>query len=94
MDATIPPDAVRGLLEVLRWFVNHFQRATTNNIAAFVGDLAPLGVGHVENVDHLIEMRADLGSPDRKIKLEQRTRNSKQQPGAVVAENVDDRITV
>src|SRR6202034_650439 len=63
----------------------HFARS------AGVVQLLPVAIGDVKDVDDLVEMRGDLRQLDRQPQVENLTRESVQQPGAIVGKNVDDR---
>ena len=57
-----------------------------------VFDFAAVLVGHVEHVDHLVQIGADFRPGYGKAQLEERAGDGVQQPGAVVGEDIEDRV--
>src|SRR5947209_17417757 len=52
---------------------------------------APL-IGHIKDMDDVIEISADLGGADRQAQLEQRTCDRVEQSHFIVGEGGDDRV--
>ena len=88
-----PPASSLPTLRLL--LSDHLQQPLPDRVQPpLVLDLVVLLVGHVEDVEDLVEVGGDLRPPDRTAQLEEGPRHGVEQARAIVGEDVDDGVAV
>src|SRR5438876_6075060 len=67
----------------------HDLAAQGTGKAVRVGHLGPAAIGHIEYVQHLIDIRGDLGEVNDEAKLKERIRDGEEQSHAIGSSDVD-----